>query len=73
MPAAACWTLRAISAVAADCSSTAEAMADAIWSMLRMRPTMPAMAATTSAVTVCTAPIWALMSLVARAVRLARF
>ena len=68
MPAAACWTLRAISAVAAPCSSTALAVDDAIWLISRITVSMPLMAVAASLVTPWIDEIWAAMSSVARAV-----
>ncbi len=46
VPCAASWTLRAISRVAACCSSTAPAMAVAVSLMPEMVPLLPSIAAT---------------------------
>ena len=68
VPSAARWTLRAISLVAAPCSSTALAVDVAIWLISRMTVSMPLMAVAASLVSLWIDEIWAAMSSVARAV-----
>ena len=71
VPCAACSTLRAISWVAASCSSTAAAMEAEISLILPMVATIPSMAPTVPLISLLTASIWAAISSVALAVWLA--
>src|SRR6202035_4042751 len=68
VPLAACSMLRAISRVAAPCSSTAAAMVEAISEVWAMVPPISLMAATESWVAVCMPAIWLPISSVALAV-----
>ena len=70
---AACWTLRAISFVAAPCCSTAEAIPEEIWRTWSITLAIDLMASTALRVSSCTAEIWLPISSVALAVWLARF
>ncbi|MGY2932345.1 hypothetical protein ACVWZ6_001947 [Bradyrhizobium sp. GM6.1] len=72
VPPAACWMLRAISRVAAPCSSTAAAIVVVTSLISPMIRPMPWMAPTADVVTDCMLAIWLRISSVALAVWLAR-